>query len=156
MNSINVSSPLMKGGIKRGVGMPSAFNKLQSKAKRKYLRKNLTESEKLLWKKLRNRQLNGLRFRRQYGVLNYVVDFYCPEYKLALEIIGDVHGYSARKRFDLGRAKDLQALGIKILSFTNLQVQDEIDGVLDHILSNLPPAPSFIRRGSRRTTRNNE
>jgi very-short-patch-repair endonuclease len=140
----------MKGGIKRGVGMPSPFNKLQSKAKRKYLRKNLTTSEKLLWKKLRNRQLNGLRFRRQYGVLNYVVDFFCAEFKLAVEIIGYVHGYSARKRFDNVRATRMEELGIKILSFTNLQVQEEMDGVLKNILSNLPPTPSFIRRGSRR------
>jgi len=140
----------MKGGIKGGLGMPSPFNKSQSKGRRQYLRKNPTKSERLLWKRLRNRQLNGVRFRRQYGVLNYVVDFYCPEYRLVVEIIGDVHGYTTRKKFDLLRAKRVEALGIKILCFTNLQVQDEIEGVLKQILSNLPPTPSFIRRGSRR------
>ena len=62
--------------------MPSLFNRPESKKKRRYLRQNLTKSEKLLWAKLRKCQLKGLRFRRQYGVLNYVVDFYCPEYKL--------------------------------------------------------------------------
>lgn len=129
--------------------MPSPFNKAESRGRRRYLRKNLTRAEKLLWRKLRDRQLNGLRFRRQYGVFNYVVDFYCPEYKLAVEVIGDVHGYTNRKRFDFKRAKRMEALGIRILVFTNMQVQNEMDGLLEHILSNLPPTPSFIRRGSR-------
>ena len=96
--------------------MPSLFNRPESKKKRRYLRKNLTKSEKLLWAKLRKCQLKGLRFRRQYGVLNYVVDFYCPEYKLAIELVGDVHGYKSRERFDSIRAKKIESLGIKILS----------------------------------------
>ena len=129
--------------------MPSLFNRPESKKKRRYLRQNMTKSEKLLWTKLRKCQLKGLRFRRQYSVLNYVVDFYCPEYKLAIELVGDVHGYKSRQRFDSIRAKKIESLGIKILSYTNMQIQDEMDGVLDDILSNLPLTPSFIRRGNR-------
>jgi len=52
----------------------------------------MTKAEMFLWSKLKGKQLNGLKFRRQYGINNYVVDFYCPEQKLAIEIDGDVHG----------------------------------------------------------------
>jgi len=128
--------------------MSSPFNKTETKNRRRCLRKNLPQAEKLLWKKIRNRHLNGLRFRRQYGVLNYILDFYCPEYKLAIEIIGDVHGYSTRQRADLIRKEKIESLGIKILFYANTQIQEEIEGVLQDILSNLPPTPSFIRRGS--------
>ena len=73
-----------------------------------------------------------------------------PCYKvLAIELVGDVHGYKSRERFDSIRAKKIESLGIKILSYTNMQIQDEMDGVLDDILSNLPLTPSFIRRGNR-------
>jgi very-short-patch-repair endonuclease len=135
--------------------MLSPFNKSRSKKRRRFLRRNPTQSEKLLWSKLRNRQLSGLRFRRQYGVLDYVVDFYCPEYKLAVEVIGDVHAYADRERYDLVRSKRMEALGIKILFFTNLQVQEEMHGVLKSILSNLPQTPSFIRRGRQRNSSKN-
>ena len=99
---------------------------------------------------MRNRRLKGLKFRRQYGVLNYVLDFYCPEYKLAIEIIGDVHAYRSRQRSDLIRKAKIESLGIKILFYTNTQIEEEMDGVLQDILSNLPLTPSFIRRGKRR------
>ena len=83
--------------------------------------------------------------------MNYVVDFYCPAYKLAIEIIGDVHGYKSRQLFDESRERNIRSLGIKILTYTNLQIQQEIEGVLNDILFNLPLAPSFIRRGNRPT-----
>ena len=97
---------------------------------------------------MRRRQIGGLKFRRQYSVLNYILDFYCPEYKLAIEIIGDVHGYKARSAADRIRNRKIESLGIKILVYTNTQIYEEMDGVLENILSNLPPTPSFIRRGT--------
>ena len=129
--------------------MSSTLNRTESKKKRSYLRKNMTRAEKVLWGKLRKTQFSCLRFRRQYGVLNYIVDFYCPQYKLGIEIIGDVHGYTSRRMFDLDRKKKIESFGIKLLSYTNTQVIEEIEGVLEDILSNLPPTPSFIRRGRR-------
>lgn len=65
---------------------------------------------------------------------------------MAIEIIGDVHGYKSRERSDALRQRRIESLGIKILTFTNGQVQQEMDGVLNDILSNLPPAPSFVAR----------
>lgn len=131
--------------------MSSTFNRVESKNRRRYLRKNMTPAEKLLWRKLRKSQLNCLRFRRQYGVLNYILDFYCPQYKLGIEIIGDVHGYRRRQEFDLQRQRKIESLGVKLLSYTNSQVVEEIEGVLKDILFNLPPTPSLIRRGSQRS-----
>jgi very-short-patch-repair endonuclease len=80
-------------------------------------------------------------------VLDYVVDFYCPEYKLAVEVIGDVHAYADRERYDSVRSKRIEALGIKILFFTNLEVQEEMNGVLSSILSNLPQNPLLHKEG---------
>ncbi len=130
--------------------MSSILNKPESVKRRKYLRKNMTKAEKILWFKLRNSHLDKVRFRSQYGVYNYVIDFYSPQYKLAIEIIGDVHGYSGQIKSDLIRKKKIESLGIKILVFTNQQVIEETEGVLENILSNLPLTPSFIRRGHRR------
>ena len=123
--------------------MFSPFNKPEYLKRRRYLRKNLPSAEILLWKKLRNRQLRDLKFRRQYGVLNYVVDFYCPEYRLAIEIIGDAHGYWSRQKSDRIRTEKIASLGIKILTYTNIQIKEELDGVLQDIISNLPPTPSL-------------
>ncbi len=127
--------------------MSTTFNKPQSAKRRKYLRRNMTKAEKILWFKLRNSRLSKLRFRRQYGVYNYVIDFYCPQYRLAIEIIGDVHDFSRQIKSDLLKKKKIESLGIKILGYTNQQVIEGTEGVLENILSNLPLSPSFIRRG---------
>jgi very-short-patch-repair endonuclease len=142
------SSPFGRGRLGGGwegneLSMSSTFNRTESKNRRRYLRKNMTRAEKLLWGKLQKSQLNCLRFRRQYGVLNYILDFYCPQYKLGIEIIGDVHGYSGRQKFDLHRKRKIESLGIKLLSYTNSQVVEEMDGVLKHILFNLPQPPPY-------------
>ncbi len=115
LNRWSGSSPFGRGRIGGGwerneLLMSSVFNRAESKKRRRYLRKNMTRAEKLLWGKLRKSQLSGLRFRRQYGVLNYVLDFYCPEYKLGIEIIGDVHGYRCRREFDLRRQRKIESL----------------------------------------------
>ncbi len=101
----------------------------------------MTKAEKILWSKLRNSKLNNLKFRRQYSVYDYVIDFYCPQYKLAIEIIGDVHGYSNRVKSDLARRGKIELLGIKILVYTNQQIIEETEGVLENVLSNLPLTP---------------
>jgi very-short-patch-repair endonuclease len=83
--------------------MDRTFNIPKTKKQRQYLRRNMTTEEKLLWAKLRNRRLKRLKFRRQCGIGIYIVDFYCPELKLAIEIDGDVHGYELRKLYDTDR-----------------------------------------------------
>ena len=123
------------------------FNRIESKKKRQYLRKNLTKAEKLLWSKLRGKRLSGLKFRRQCGIGNYVVDFYCPELKLAIEVDGDVHGYEAQRNKDMQKQEYLTNLGIKLLRFTNGYITESMAGVLQKILSNHPPSPSLSKEG---------
>ena len=127
--------------------MTEIFNKKEYVKKRQSLRKRMTRAEILLWSKLKGKQLLGLKFRRQYGVDSYVVDFYCTEIKLAIEVDGDVHGYNSRVLYDKQRQKNIEALGIKVLRYTNNDIMINIKGVLQdiHFRSNSlmkpPPTP---------------
>ncbi len=71
--------------------MTSIFNRQQDKEKRRDLRRNMTKAEVLLWLQLKSRKMLGQRFLRQYGIDAYVVDFYCPKLKLAIEVDGESH-----------------------------------------------------------------
>jgi very-short-patch-repair endonuclease len=121
--------------------MTEIFNKKEYEKKRRYLRKNMTKAEIFLWSKLKGKQLNGLKFRRQCGINNYVVDFYCPELKLAIEIDGGVHYYDSRAIFDKQRQRDIEDLGIKVLRYTNNDVIKNIEGVLNNIIATTPNSP---------------
>ena len=121
--------------------MTDIFNKKEFVKKRQYLRKNMTKAEIILWSKLKGKQLNGLKFRRQHGINNYVVDFYCPELKLAIEIDGGVHCYDSRITYDKQRQKEIEALGIKVLRYTNIDVIKNLEGVLNDILTTTPLSP---------------
>lgn len=113
------------------------------KERRVGLRKKPTPAEDMLWQKLRSGQLS-LRFKRQYSVMNYVVDFYCPKIKLAVELDGPVHETS--KKYDSYRTEYLNSLGIKEIRFRNEQVENDIGLVLKEIKNNLP-SPE-VRRGT--------
>jgi len=115
--------------------MTKILNKKEYTKKRKYLRNNMTKAEIILWSKIKGKQINGLKFRRQYGIKNYIVDFYCPKLNLAIEIDGDVHGYNSQITYDKQRQRDIEALGIKVLRYTNNDVFHNIEGVLQDILS---------------------
>lgn len=119
--------------------MTEIYNKSQEKEKRRQLRKNQTKTEEILWQKIRNRQLNGYKFRRQYSVNQFVLDFYCPQEKLAIEIDGDSHFVDGAQEYDQLRQNIIESFGIRFLRFTNDDVYQNIDAVLEVILSNLPP-----------------
>jgi len=89
------------------------FNKTTEKEKRRKLRQNQTQAEELVWKFLRNRQMLGYKFKRQYSVDQYVIDFYCSEIKLAVELDGASHNSPTRKEYDIKRQKKIEAYGIK-------------------------------------------
>jgi very-short-patch-repair endonuclease len=97
------------------------------------LRQNLTIPEKLLWEKLRNKQLRGFRFRCQHPVYRYVLDFYCHEVMLAIEIDGDVH--KEHKEYDEYRDELLQNIGIRTLRFKNEEIISNIEVVINTISS---------------------
>ena len=95
--------------------MTEHFNKSSEKAKRRKLRQNQTDAEKLIWRFLRNRQLLGYKIKRQYSIDHFVVDFYCPELKLAVEADGATHNESGRKEYDIRREKYLKKFGVSFL-----------------------------------------
>ena len=119
--------------------MTQIFNKKSQTSKRKLLRNRVPASELLLWPRLKNRQLNGFRFRRQYGIDRYVVDFYCPELRLAIEIDGDYHSSLDMKEYDPVRQGAIEALGITFLRFSNKEIESDLEEVLKNILNSLPP-----------------
>ena len=114
--------------------MPLLYNTYRGRQIRRALRNNATPSERLLWHYLRKRQLLGLKFRRQYGIRRFIVDFYCPEVRLAIEIDGDTHfvSESIRKR-DRNRQHRLEALGVHILRFLSSDVLNNTDEVVNII-----------------------
>ena len=99
------------------------------------LRKKMTNAELLLWNKLKNRELFAVKFRRQHPIDIFVVDFYCHELKLAIEIDGGIHLIKEVSEYDDGRTHDIENFGIKIIRFSNDQVINDIDNVLLGILN---------------------
>ena len=109
-------------------GAPSdSFSKAQ------FLRRNETIAEKLLWDKLRNNQLEGLKFRRQHPVNIYIADFYCHKFKLIIELDGDYHNQEEQKQKDEVRTEVLRLNDLKIIRFKNEEVEQDINQVLTTI-----------------------
>lgn len=92
------------------------------------LRREQTKPEILLWSAIRNRRLSGFKFRRQFPVSGYVLDFYCIEKKLAIELDGETHEF--RYEYDVERTKALNQLGIHVLRFSNEDIYKNLRGVL--------------------------
>ena len=97
------------------------------------LRQESTEAEKLLWTELRNRKLNGLKFRRQHPLDKFIVDFYCNEKKLVVELDGGVHDKKINKEYDEARTAMLAGLSVFVLRFKNEDVINNLKGVLGGI-----------------------
>ena len=109
------------------------------------LRKRMTDAEELMWELLRNRNFLGLKFRREHPVLpGYILDFYCQKYQLDIEIDGGYHETRDQKDIDTGREQTLTELGIHILRFTNEEVLEQTELVLQRIAD----AVSLIKSSS--------
>ena len=102
-------------------------------AKCKELRKNQTDAESNLWLILRNRQLSGVKFRRQFPIGKYILDFYCPEYKLGIEADGGQHYEDKGKKQDELRTRELAECGVKIVRFNDLDILNNLEGVYEAI-----------------------
>lgn len=125
--------------------MPQIYNKNSEMEKRRLLRKNSTKTEVILWKYLRNRRLAGCKFRRQYSVECFVIDFYCPKLRLAIEIDGGYHCDEEVQEYDRGRQQYIEDLGIRFLRFTNEEITNDINKVLKEILNHCPLSSSEER-----------
>jgi very-short-patch-repair endonuclease len=94
------------------------------------LRKKATQAERILWRHLRNRSFAGYKFRRQHPLDCYILDFYCPAAKLAIELDGGGHNYRAGQIRDRTRSELLARRGIVVLRFWKHQVRQELDSLL--------------------------
>lgn len=109
------------------------YNTQANRTKRKQLRHSIPETEVIMWSRLQGKKLFGYKFRRQYSVGRYVVDFYCAQAKLAIEIDGDSHFTDEAEKYDLEREKYISSIGIRTLRFTNLEVRKKLNEVLEKI-----------------------
>ncbi len=109
------------------------FNRIENKHKRVTLRANQTAPEQIIWSKVRKKAL-GYKFRRQHGIGKYIVDFYCKELSLVIEIDGDSHFNDQSIIDDTKRDQYLSSLGLSVLRFTNKQVNENVSGVFEYIL----------------------
>ena len=107
----------------------------------KELRKNMTDAENILWYYLKNKQLAGCKFRRQEAIDNYIADFVCYETKVIIELDGGQHNEKVNIDKDIKRQNYLEKKGFKVLRFWNNEIFENIDGVLDKILSETKPSP---------------
>jgi len=106
------------------------------------LRKNMTMAELILWKKLKDRKTVKVKFRRQHPIFIFIVDFYCHELKLVIEIDGEIHSSNEAKEYDINRTAELERFGIKVIRFTNEQVihnPKQVDNEIYKVISELTP-----------------
>ena len=101
------------------------------KARSRNLRNNSTLSEVLLWNQLKARKMKGYQFMRQKPIGNYIVDFFCSKLKLVIEIDGESH--LDKVEYDRKRQRELEAIGLSFLRFSDLDVKSNLDGVLKNI-----------------------
>ncbi|MVM28938.1 DUF559 domain-containing protein [Spirosoma sp. HMF4905] len=104
---------------------------------RRELRQSQTKAEDVLWDELRGRRLANVKFRRQHSFGHFIVDFYCFEHKLVIEVDGSVHNTSEAQISDVEREAVLCDLGLTVMRFTNNDVLNKLDNVLQKIRENL-------------------
>ena len=135
--------------------MTRTFNRKSEQQKRRSLRKSMTKAEVLLWMQLKNRRVLGQRVLRQYSVGAYVLDFYIPKLKLAIEVDGATHVTEQELEYDRNRENEIASLGIQFLRFTNAEIYHSMNGVIGRITermlslsSNPPGSPLHPKGGS--------
>jgi len=101
------------------------------------LRKNQTPQETKMWNILRNSQIQGLKFRRQYPIESYIVDFVCKEIKLIIEVDGGQHNEVKNIEYDNERTRVLESKGYKVIRFWNNEVDENIEGVYQKIIDEI-------------------
>jgi very-short-patch-repair endonuclease len=109
------------------------------------LRHSMTSAERLLWHHIRNRQILGFKFRRQHPFNEIILDFFCYDPKLSIEVDGEIHNESYQKERDSERTNILKKFGITELRVSNWEVENEIEKVLDkikeYLKNSLLPSP---------------
>jgi type I restriction enzyme, R subunit len=108
------------------------------------LRRNQTTAEAIFWNAVKNRKFLNLKFRRQHQIGLYIVDFYCPEYGIVVELDGEIHHLAVNKQKDKERDLSLKVQGYKVFRFLNDRILNDLDYVLNELseyISSIPPSP---------------
>ena len=132
-------SRIGEDGRRRGENISALSPTLMSLARQ--LRREQTNAERLLWRLLRNNRFCGLKFRRQHPIEPYVLDFYCHEERLGIELDGGQHAAPATQRSDTARTAFLESKGITIVRFWNHEVLQDPVAVLERLYHALRPSP---------------
>jgi len=107
--------------------------KKELRRKARELRNNMTKAEIILWSRIRSKQINGYKFRRQYPVLDFIADFYCHDLKVIIEVDGEVHTLPKQKKTDEYRDKILKINGYHVLHFTNHEIETDLKHSISRI-----------------------
>lgn len=107
--------------------------------RKRRLRSEMTRPERLVWSRIRAKQFEALKFRRQHGIGPYIVDFYCPERGVVIEIDGDVHAGESEAARDQRRESYLRSLGLQVIRYMNDDVLNRLDAVLEDLWEKLNP-----------------
>jgi very-short-patch-repair endonuclease len=121
--------------ILRELMMMGYYGNRELVKKARVLRSNMTKAEIILWSRLRSKKVNGYKFRRQQPVFDYIVDFYCNELKLIIEVDGEIHFQNETSKYDLKRDNILKINGYHILRLSNHGIETEIDLAIKKIKS---------------------
>ena len=113
--------------------MTEFFNREAEKERRRQLRQSMPTAEVMLWTCLKGRRMLGCKFRRQYGVGPFLIDFDSVEIKLGIELDGESHFHNQAQEYDQKRQKFIESFGIKIIRFLNDDIDEGLDGVLQAI-----------------------
>lgn len=120
--------------------------------KARVLRSNMTRAEIILWSRLRSKKIDRYKFRRQQPIFDYIVDFYCNDLKLIIEVDGEIHSFSEKTSYDSKRDNILKINGYHIVRLSNFEVETEINSAINKIISyiseNLSPSQGD-HRGSK-------
>jgi len=109
------------------------YNIKEMKLRRKNLRINMTHAEVVLWNQIRRRQIHDARFRRQFSINNFIVDFYSPEIKMVIEVDGMTHHSDDEREYDVYRQSKMEDFGITFLRFTNDEIYGNLSWVVEEI-----------------------
>jgi leucyl-tRNA synthetase len=120
--------------------MELVHNNQKLKERRRELRKRLTKTEEILWLKIRNNKLE-FKFKRQHSIGGYILDFYCSESKLIIEIDGESHSGSDAIEYDNNRDRYFEELGYSTIRFLNSEVENNILNVIEKIKKCLASSP---------------
>ena len=137
--------PLSQG--EKGVNYRGGFKYASLAEKAKELRDKQTPAESAFWELAKNRQIDGLKFRRQHQIGDYIVDFYCHEFKIVVEFDGAIHETDRLQKHDKKRDAYLKSIGCKVLRFPNEEIFENTEAVLQQIISATRNLPSTTGRG---------